>query len=143
MGKDITVYRPPPSDQLHPLVYKVAVGFVLCFVVSAWIFFDRRSFFEQQNDSGPLLAVASYLLLVAVALPLVLWRVWRKYKRRTLAGDEAAPFRNWAAGEFDAQGSRLKGSHAAIEALLPIAAVACGLLALGIVFVLTAAASAA
>jgi hypothetical protein len=139
MGKDITVYRPPPSDQLHPLVYKIAVGFVLCFVVSAWIFFDRQLFFERQNDSAPLLAVASYLLLVAVLLPLIMWRVWRKHKQQGPAAGETTSFRHWAAGEFDVLGSRLKGSDAAIDALLPIGAVACGLLALGVVFALTVA----
>jgi hypothetical protein len=132
MGKDVIVYRPPPSDQLHPLVYKVAIGLVLCFVVSAWVFFDR------QADVGWLLAVASGLLLLAIVLPSILWRVWRKYDRPASSEGETPPFRDWAAGEFNASDSSLKGSLAATDALLPIAAVGFGLMALGIVFAATA-----
>lgn len=72
MARDVIRYRPPPSDQLHPLVYKAAAGLVLCFAVSAWVFFDR------QGDIAELLGFASVLLLIAVLLPSVLWRVWRR-----------------------------------------------------------------
>jgi hypothetical protein len=129
MGKDIVLHHAPPSDRLHPLIYKLAIGFVLCFVVSAWIFFDR------QGDASLMLAVASYLLLVAVLLPLIMWRAWRKHTR-PVAG-HTMPFRNWIAGEFETQESRLRGSHAAIDMLLPLAAVGLGLLAMGNVFALT------
>jgi hypothetical protein len=134
MGKDVVVYQRPASDQLHPLVYKAAAGLVLCFVASAWVFFDR------QNDAGLPLAIASCLLFVAVLLPLVLWRVWRREQDVQADGDGSS-FRHWARGEFSACESRLKASHAALDALLPIAAVAGGLTALGIVFALIAATS--
>ena len=129
MGKDIVVRNPPRSDRLHPLVYKLAVGFVLCFVVSAWVFFDRK------DDEGLMLGMVSYLLIAAMLLPAILWFAWRK--QAPPATDGGPPFRNWAAGEFETQESRLKGRDAAIDALLPLAAVGCGLLALGVVFALT------
>jgi hypothetical protein len=131
MGKDVILYRQPPSDQLHPIIYQAAVGLVLCFALSAWIFFDR------QNDVAWLLAVASGLLFVAVLLPALLWRVWRREQQ---AGGDSAPFRRWASGDFRAGESKLKASHAAIDVLLPLASVACGITALGIVFALIASA---
>lgn len=106
---------------------------MLCFVVSAWTFFDR------QNDTGEVLGFASLLLLIAVALPSVLWRVWRRDQME--AGGEVPSFRRWASDDFSVWGGRLKGSHAAIDAVLPLAAVAFGLAALGIVFALIATAS--
>jgi hypothetical protein len=43
-------------------------------------------------------------------------------------------FKDWKAGDFAVWGSRLRASHAAIDVLLPLAAVAFGLTAIGIVF---------
>jgi uncharacterized membrane protein YjgN (DUF898 family) len=133
MSKDVILYHQPPSDQLHPLVYKMAVGLVLCFVIAAWIFFDR------QRDIGELLGFASGLLLVAIVLPFVLWRVWRREQEQPVT--DGTRFRHWAARDFDVWEARLKGSHAAIDVLLPLASVAIGLTALGIVFALVAATS--
>ena len=42
-------------------------------------------------------------------------------------------FRSWASREFDTWQYRLKGGDAAAEALLPIAAIAFGMTAIGIV----------
>lgn len=131
MARDLILKPPPTSDRLHPLVYKAAVGLVLCFAVSAWVFFDRR------NDIAELLGFVSFLLLIAVVLPLVLWRVWRE--QQPDAVDDSRPFRLWASGDFRVWGGQLKGSHAAVDALLPLASVALGLTALGIVFAVVAA----
>jgi hypothetical protein len=133
MGNNMTVYRPPPSDEFHPLVYKAAAGFVLCFVVSAWVFFDR------QNDIGELLGFASLLLFIAVLLPTVLWHVWRREQGEAI--NDSPPFRHWASGDFRVWQGQLNARHAMIDALLPLAAVAFGLAALGIVFALVATAS--
>jgi hypothetical protein len=137
MGKDVVPYPPPPSDRLHPMVYVVAIGLVLGFIVAAWMFFDHRLVYERENDSSLPLGMVSYLLLIAVGLPLIMWRVWRKYGQGAAPRDQTMSFRRWADDEFEVSGSRLKGRDAAINALLPIAAVAFGLLAIGVVFVLT------
>jgi hypothetical protein len=134
MDEDAPPDRAPASDQLHPLVYKAAAGLVLCFVMSAWMFFDR------QNDIAELLGFASLLLFIVVLLPLLLWRVWRR-QQQAEADDGSPLFRHWASGDFGVWGGQLKGSHAAIDALLPLVAVAGGMVALGIVFALTATAS--
>ena len=46
--------------------------------------------------------------------------------------------RDWTTGDFAVWGSRLYGTDAAIDMLLPLAAVAFGLTALGIVFLICA-----
>jgi hypothetical protein len=46
-------------------------------------------------------------------------------------------YRDWKTGDFAVWGSKLRGAHA-IDMLLPLAAVAFGLTALGIVFMICA-----
>src|SRR6266699_3765426 len=62
MSRELVPHNRPIFDQLHPNVYKAAVGLVALFVLAAWILFDR------QNDIGLPLAIVSVLLLVAVLL---------------------------------------------------------------------------
>jgi hypothetical protein len=47
-------------------------------------------------------------------------------------------FHDWKSGDFAVWGSKLNGMHAAIDVLLPLAAVAFGLTAIGIVFLICA-----
>jgi hypothetical protein len=47
-------------------------------------------------------------------------------------------FGDWRIGDFAVWGGRLKGMHAAIDMLLPLAAVAFGLTAIGIAFLIAA-----
>jgi hypothetical protein len=51
---------------------------------------------------------------------------------------EKISYRDWKIGDFAVWGSKLRGTQAAIDMLLPLAAVAFGLTALGIVFVICA-----
>ena len=74
MTRELAHHNRPVFDQLHPNVYKAAVGLVALFVLAAWILFDR------QNDIGLPLAMVSVLLLVAVLLPWSLALVWQKYE---------------------------------------------------------------
>jgi hypothetical protein len=127
--------RPPgrlPSSDLHPAVYVIAVGLVVLFTVAAWSFFDRR------HDTELPLTMVSVLFLMAVLVPLALWSTWRRNRPRTTTEDEKPlSFKEWALGDFAVWQSQLRASHAAIDMLLPLAAVAFGLTAIGIVFVFT------
>jgi hypothetical protein len=120
---------------MHPSVYAAAVGLVAWFAVAAWILFDR------QNDIGLPLAMVSVLLLVAVVLPWSLSLVWQKHQAVHPRHPSRTSFRDWTTGEFAAGDGKLHGTHAAIDMLLPIAAVAFGLTALGIVFLICASAA--
>ncbi|TMJ79621.1 MAG: hypothetical protein E6G79_20490 [Alphaproteobacteria bacterium] len=94
--------------------------------------------FDRQNDIGLPLAMISVLLLVAVFLPWSLSLVWQKHQLADQRHLEEISFQDWKIADFAVWGSKLRGMHAAIDMLLPLAAVAFGLTALGIVFLICA-----
>jgi hypothetical protein len=132
MNRELVSHNRPIFDQLHPAVYKAAVGLVAWFALAAWILFDH------QNDIGLPLAMVSVLLLIAVLLPWSLSLVWQKHQMARQRHPEKISFRDWKNADFAVWGSKLRGTHAAIDMLLPLAAVAFGLTALGIVFLICA-----
>jgi len=132
MSRELVAHNRPVFDQLHPNIYRAAVGLVAWFVLTAWVFFDRR------NDIGLPLAMVSVLLLVAVLLPWALSLVWRRHRTPQERHPHKIPFHDWRIGDFEVWGSRLRGTQAAIDMLLPFAAVAFGLTAIGIVFLVCA-----
>jgi hypothetical protein len=131
MSRELVTHNKPVFDQLHPKIYAGAIGLVAWFAMAAWILFDR------QDDIGLPLAMASVLLFVAVMIPLVLAQVWRRHHAHD-PHPGAISFRDWRAGDFAVWGARLRGSDAVIDLLLPLAAVAFGLTAIGIVFLICA-----
>ena len=133
MAREPVAHNRPLFDQLHPMVYGVAVGLVAWFALAAWILFDR------QNDIGLPLAMVSVLLLVAVLLPWSLSLVWRRHQMPHQRPPGKTSFHDWRMGDFAVWGSKLHGTDAAIDMLLPLAAVAFGLTAIGIVFLIAAA----
>jgi hypothetical protein len=133
MNRELVPHNRPVFDQLHPAIYAAAVGLVAWFAVAAWILFDR------QNDIGLPLAMVSLLLLVAVLLPWSMFLIWERHQtEHHHRHPNKVSFHDWRTGEFVVWGSRLRSSHAAIDMLLPLAAVAFGLTALGIVFLISA-----
>jgi len=121
----------PVSSALHPYVYAAMVGLVLVFVVSAWAFFGGGENMEL------LLAVVTGFFVMATAVPFALWLTWRN-RHVEAERTESISFRDWASGEFDTGQGRRKAVDAAVEVLLPIAAVAFGMVAMGIVLYITA-----
>ena len=132
MAKEPVAHNSPVFDQFHPTIYRTAVGLVVWFAAAAWILFDR------QSDIGLPLAMVSVLLLVAVVLPWSLSLVWRKHQLPYERHRNRISFHDWRTADFAVWGSRLHGTDAAIDMLLPLAAVAFGLTALGIVFLICA-----
>jgi hypothetical protein len=124
--------RQPGNDRLHPLVY-LALGFAaLWFAVAAWGFAGERY-------TDYLLVIVSGFALVAVAIPVVLWRTGTRHGRSPDQSDRSCPtFRDWIKGDFVTWQDRSKGSNAAIEVLLPLGAIAIGMTAIAIVFAVTA-----
>jgi hypothetical protein len=129
MSRELVTHNKPVFDQLHPRIYAGAVGLVAWFALAAWILFDR------QDDIALPLMMASVLLLIAVLIPLALAWVWRRH-----GADDRHPgavtFREWRTGDFVVWGSRQRGTEAAIDMLLPLAAVAFGLTGIGVVFLI-------
>jgi hypothetical protein len=130
MFRELVAHNRPVFDQLHPRVYAGAIGLVAWFALAAWILFDR------QDDIGLLLGMISVLLFIAVLVPLALAAVWRRHRAPDQLHSQATSFRDWRAGDLAVWGSRLRATDAAIDLLLPLAAVAFGLTAIGVVFLI-------
>ncbi len=119
------------SDQLHPSIYKILAGFAVWLVVSAWIFFSQGGYTELN------LAMVSVLVLMIIAIPIAIHHAGG----RVLTADRAGPLRRWISGYFDTIQGRRTSVSASVEILLPMAAAAIGITAIGIVFRLTEAGS--
>lgn len=115
------------SDTLHPFVYVAIIGLTVWLVVSL---------FEFTGDgyADYLLAVVAGFFIVAAAIPIVLWRMACHHGHAN--GQGCGSLREWEAGEFDIWQGRLSGREAAVQILLPIAAVAFGMTAFGLVLIL-------
>jgi len=123
----------PVSTHLHPVVYWAIVGLVVWFAASAWTFFSAAEYM------GLLLTVVTGFFFMVIAIPLAIWLVWRKNRNPDAMWGESISLRDWASGEFETWQGRRKATDAAVEIVMPIAAVAFGLMALGIVFYFAAA----
>jgi hypothetical protein len=118
---------------LHPAVYMALVGLTLWLGVAIWGFG-----YDAQTDY--LLAIVSGFLLIAVAIPSTLALMVRRQKslaERNSSGE--ASLQEWMTGSFDTWQDRVKGRNAAIEVLLPMAAIAIGMTAFAIVLHFTGA----
>jgi hypothetical protein len=135
MARELVAHNKPVFDELHPRIYRAAVGLVAWFALMAWALFDRSSDIDL-----PLMFV-TVLFIVAVLLPWTLFLVWKKFQMPYERHPQPASFHEWRAGDFAVWGARLHGADAAIDALLPLVAVSFGLTAIGIVFVIVRALS--
>jgi hypothetical protein len=113
------------TDQLPLVVYAALVGFVAWMALAAWGF-------AGAGYADLSLVVVTGLLVVAVAIPYVLWRVWRANSSPNERKRE--PFAEWAARDFETWQDKVKGGNAAAEIILPIAAAAIGMTAFAILF---------
>ncbi len=126
------------SNQPHPALHRAAAALFIWFVAAAWLLFSGSGYIDLA------LAMISVLVAMMIAIPMALWRAWRANARSLVAGssvssegreaEEALPLREWLRGEVATHSGPEKSSAAAVEILLPIAAVALGITALGIVF---------
>jgi hypothetical protein len=123
------------SDHLHPLIHLAAAGLLIWFVIAAWLLFGGPGYIELA------LAMISVLVFMSIAIPLALWRANVAAQRLDAAANrterKSESLSTWLQGRFATWTDREEGSAAAIEILLPLAAVAFGVTALGIVFDLT------
>jgi hypothetical protein len=133
MSKELVAHNRPVFDQLHPNIYRSAAALVAWFAISAWVFFDRGG-----STALPLIFV-TVLLFIAVMLPWVLSRTWRRFHAPSQQHPQDPSFQDWRSGDLTVWGSKLHSMHAAIDVLLPLMAVAFGLTAIGIVFVVVSA----
>jgi hypothetical protein len=129
MSKGTIERNRPAPDSLHPRVYQAMVGLLILYVLSVWLLIG------DEPHNGLVYAVITGLFVIAIIVPFLLWRTWCRNCAEK-PGPSGA-FRDWACREFDTCTGRARGSSAAVEALLPIAAVAVGMMVLALVYVAT------
>ncbi len=114
------------SGRFHPVVYKVLAGLAALFVISSWLF-------AGHGRTDYLLAVASGVVLVMAGLPALLGLTGRAARRRRGERAEQGEFGDWASRDVHLSTGPVKGIVAAVETIVPIAAVAFGMLIFGLV----------
>jgi hypothetical protein len=108
------------------VIYVAFVVFVAWMVLAAWGF-------AGPGYADVALTVVTGFLALVVAIPFILWRVARA--NRDGSEEERSPdFDDWSSGQFETWQDRVRGSSAATEIILPIAAAAIGMTAFAIVF---------
>ena len=119
--------KAPSTDRLPLLVYAALAGFIAWFVIAAWGF-------ATAGYADLVLVVVTGFFIIALGIPFVLWRVTRANADPTARPEKPIRFPDWASGTFETWQDRVKGSNAAAEIILPIAAAAVGMTAFAIVF---------
>lgn len=113
------------TDKLPLAVYAAVIGCVAWMGLAAWGF-------AGPGYADLSLAVVTGLLIVVTTIPLILWRVWRANTDER--ADDRMSFREWKSSQFETWQDRVKGSNAAVEIVLPIAAAAIGMTVFAVVF---------
>ena len=111
---------------LHPAVYVALVGLTLWLVLAIWGFG-----YDGQTDY--LLAIVTGFLVIAVAIPSTLALMVHRQSNSDEQSSAKTSLREWMAGDFDTWQDRVRGRNAAVEVLLPMAAIAIGMTAFAIV----------
>lgn len=126
MNQDSTHQNRPASDRLHPLVYLALIGAALAFTSAVWSF-------AADSYTDYLLVIVSAFALVATSIPVILSRVGTNDPGAMPRTRISGTFREWMKGDFETWQDRVRARNAAIEILLPMSAVAIGMVAIGLV----------
>ncbi len=111
----------------HPTVYKIVASLAVWFVLGAWIF-------AGGGMTDYLLAIVSGVIFVTIGIPSLLALAQRAHHgREETARGEGNRFGDWAAREVHIFTGPVKGKFAAIETMIPIAAVAIGMTVFGLI----------
>jgi hypothetical protein len=118
----------PQSTTFHPGVFKGVVLLGVLYVLAAWGF-------AGHGITDMLLVVVSGFILLSMGLVTLLWLTRRRHPRDDLGDRECGTgsFGHWACRDVETSTGRVRGSLATIEVLLPIAAVAVGMVAFAVV----------
>ncbi len=126
----------PRSARLHPWIFRAIIGCVLWTIIAAWGFSATWSADPRESYTGLVLAVASYLCIVAVGIVGVMAYITRQSPDPGRQDDTPSKdsFHEWTSREIEVSDGHQRGSHVAIDILLPPAAVAIGMTALVLVW---------
>ena len=122
--------RRPIHDGLHPLVYRSMIALTAWLVLSVWVFFGHGAYV------GLTLAMITLFFVIIVAIPLLIWKTWQHNAPREETRTLKESFDAWASQSFATWTGALSGREAAMQILLPIAAVCIGMTVFGLVYYL-------
>jgi Na+/glutamate symporter len=115
-------------DGLHPLVYRTLIGLTVWLVASVWVFFNRGAYV------GLTLAVITVFFVVIVGIPVLIWKTWQHNAPPDETREPKESFAAWTSQNFATRTGALSGREAAMQILLPIAAVSIGMFVFGLVY---------
>jgi hypothetical protein len=104
------------------------IGLTFWLVLSVWAFFNRGAYI------GLTLAMITLFFVILVAIPVVIWKTWQHNALPEETREPAESFDAWASQSFATSTGALSGREAAMQILLPIAAVSIGMTIFGLVF---------
>jgi hypothetical protein len=118
----------PTSGRFHPYVYRILAGLAVWFVISAW-------FFAGAGHTDLALTAVTGLFAMMVGIPSLLALARRSHPPDPSAdrADRTGSFDQWAERDVELSTGPVKGKLAAIESVLPIAAVAFAMTAFALV----------
>ena len=116
------------NDELHPVIYRSLVGLTIWLVLSVWVLFTRGEY------EGLNLSIITVFFLVLIGIPVLLWVTWRRNIHANERHGFTLPFSEWSSRPFESWTGSVSGREAAIQILLPIAAVAIGMTIFGLTF---------
>ena len=128
MSAHLPVRHNRPNDELHPLIYRSIVGLTIWLVLSVWVLFSRGAY------EGLTLSVITLFFVILIGIPVLLWLTWRRNIDPNEQHNYVAPFGEWISHPFVTWTGGISGRDAAMQILLPIAAVAFGMTIFGLAF---------
>ncbi len=108
------------SQGLPSQLYAIIVALAVWLIFSVWGFFGA-------GYTSLALAIVSLFIVIAVGLPLLLGLIARRHRSGNTDPAEPNSLSEWLGRDFAAQTGRMRGTVAAAQILLPIAAVAFGM----------------
>ena len=86
------------------------------------------------DDEGLTLSVITLFFVILVGIPVLLWLSWRRNSDPNEQHIHTEPFGEWISRPFETWTGGISGREAAVQILLPIAAVAFGMTIFGLAF---------
>ena len=110
----------PVATGFAPELYWIIVGLGVWLAISIWGFCGS-------GYTALVMAIISLLVAIAVGVALLVVSLVRRRREPRASRPPEGAFQQWLGGEFDAHTGQLKGIAAAIQVILPLAAVAFGM----------------
>lgn len=123
-----TGHHPPTHDALHPLVYRTIIALTMWLVLSIWVFFGNGAYVGLTS------AMITVFFVIIVGIPLLIWKTWQHNAPPAETRLDEEPFDAWKEEDFATRTGHLTGRSAAMQILLPIAAVSIGMFVFGLVY---------